>query len=172
LTGHLVLTTLNCNNAASAMPRLLDIGIEPYLLSTALIGVVSQRLLRVLCPHCKEKSGATAEEEAMARSVGAEPLGKVWRAVGCAKCLKTGYSGRVAVHEILPVTDEIASLIAATAPVEAVRKAAEPYGFRGIQLDALDRVRAGLTTIAEAQRVIFFGTFGLKKPATKLKLAS
>ncbi|MBX3095943.1 MAG: type II/IV secretion system protein [Fimbriimonadaceae bacterium] len=170
MTGHLVLSTLHCNDAASAVPRLLDLGVDPYLLSSSLIGVTAQRLLRNLCPDCKREDKPTDEEQILMRHYfGAEGVSSVWRANGCNECYGTGYSGRQAVHEVLPVTSEVASLIADRAGVEQIKLAAEDYGFRSLQEDALERVLAGQTTLEEAMRLIAFER--LLKP-TPLKLAA
>jgi type IV pilus assembly protein PilB len=152
MTGHLVLTTLHCNDAASAIPRLLDMDIDPFLLSTSLIGVMSQRLLRVLCPHCKDEEIADGEDRALLEAYGfaAEPVGIP---KGCAMCSGTGYKGRAPVHEIMPVTPALARMIAEREPVESLRKAA---GFVGMQEEAIEMALAGLTSLAEAQRVVFF----------------
>lgn len=160
LTGHLVLSTLHCNDAPSAVPRLLDMGIDPYLLSTSLIGVMAQRLLRQLCPHCRMKSTATAGERQVVAGYLEDGHDYIaWRSQGCERCGRSGFQGRMAVHEILPVSGEIAKLIASRAPVEVMREEALAYGYRPIQCDALDRVIEGKTTFSEADRLIFFDSF-------------
>jgi len=164
MTGHLVLSTLHCNDAASAVPRLLDLGVDPYLLSSSLIGVSAQRLLRVLCNDCKREEKPTVEEEILLRHYfEADGVESVWRAGSCDKCYGTGFSGRQAVHEILPVTSEVASLISERAGVEQIKRAGSDYGYRSLQEDALERVLAGHTTLEEAMRLIAFER--LLKPA-------
>jgi type IV pilus assembly protein PilB len=170
LTGHLVLSTLHCNDAANAIPRLIDMGVEPYLLSTSMIGIVAQRLLRVLCPTCKVQRDSTDSERRMLASLGFDNVHSLWSAVGCKKCNLSGYFGRIAVHEVLPVTEGIHELIAERATPDALRAAAEPYGFRPLHQDALDRVLTGETSLEEVRRMIFLDTFKQKK--TQLLLAS
>lgn len=172
LTGHLVLSTLHSNDAASAIPRVHDMGVEPYLLSSSLIGVVAQRLLRKICLDCGIEKAPSLEESALIKRMGRRPPKKLWRAVGCKKCGMTGYMGRVAVHEVLPVPEEITRLIAARASAEEFRRAAAPFGYRSLQEDALDRVEVGLTTIQEAQRVVFFNTFRQQVEDAHIRLAS
>ncbi|HWA82391.1 MAG TPA: GspE/PulE family protein, partial [Fimbriimonadaceae bacterium] len=152
MTGHLVLSTLHCNDAPSAIPRLLDMEIDPFLLSTSLIGVMSQRLLRVLCPHCKEERRPSGEDLDLLLSFG-YGSGSVWTPRGCAMCSGTGYKGRAPVHEIMPITPQLAKMIAEREQVEALREAA---GFVSMQREAIDMVADGRTSLAEAQRVVFF----------------
>ncbi|MFI5386839.1 MAG: GspE/PulE family protein [Fimbriimonadales bacterium] len=169
MTGHLVLSTLHCNDAPSAVPRLLDMGIDPYLLSTSLIGVMSQRLLRTLCPHCKEQETPSPDEADLLRSYGM-PADSVWAPKGCAMCSKSGYKGRAPVHEIMPVTPVIARLIAQHETVESVREAA---GFISMQQEAIDMVLEGRTSLAEAQRMVFFevGSRAVAPAVPKLRIA-
>jgi len=181
MTGHLVLSTLHCNDAASAVPRLLDLGVDPFLLSSSLIGVTAQRLLRKLCPDCRELGATTAEEEVLMRTYfGVDGIDEVWRGRGCDACFHTGYHGRTAVHEVLPVTSDVAevlpvtsdvaSLIAKGATVEEIRQAGAEFGFRTLQEDALERVLAGETTLEEAKRLIAFEK--LLRPQDMLKIAA
>lgn len=160
LTGHLVLSTLHCNDAPSAVPRLLDMGIDPYLLSTSLIGVMAQRLLRKVCPHCKTKVSPTEDELAVIHGyLGQVSTPHLHRSKGCERCSGTGFAGRIGVHEILPVTGDVSKKIAACAPVDTVREVGTRYGYRTIQQDALDRVVEGSTTFHEADRFIYFDSF-------------
>jgi type IV pilus assembly protein PilB len=153
LTGHLVMSTLHCNDAPSAVPRLLDMGVDPFLLSTSLIGVMSQRLVRVLCPHCKVQNDATEEEAALLEGSG---IARPWHSIGCAHCANTGYRGRTAVHEILPFAPPVSQAVAAHEPMERVRALAAPFGYRPMHERALELVRLGVTSIEEAKRVAFF----------------
>ncbi|HTQ11630.1 MAG TPA: ATPase, T2SS/T4P/T4SS family [Fimbriimonadaceae bacterium] len=154
MTGHLVLSTLHCNDAPSAVPRLLDMSIDPFLLSTSLIGVMSQRLLRQLCPHCKEEYEAVGADRDLLQAF--EPgASRIWRARGCPICSASGYKGRAPVHEIMPVTPQLARMIAEREPVDSLRAAA---GFQSMQREAIDMVLAGETSLAEAQRMVFFET--------------
>ena len=146
LTGHLVLSTMHSNDAASAIPRLLDMGIEPLLLSSALIGVTAQRLVRVLCPDCRDQSPATPEENIIFKSVYGESQEMSWRSVGCPRCSGTGFRGRSGVHEVLPFTPEIQRLIQVGVPPDELRNFSSVYGYRPMQEDACDRVVSGVTT--------------------------
>jgi general secretion pathway protein E len=137
LTGHLVLATLHTNDAAAAVTRLLDMGIEPFLLSSSLLGVMAQRLVRKLCEHCKVP----------------EPDGKYWRAVGCDKCGHTGYQGRVGVYELLETTDHIRAQIHNQASEADIRTAAQAAGMKTMREDGERWLRDGTTTPAELLRV-------------------
>ncbi|MES2322052.1 MAG: type II secretion system ATPase GspE [Pseudomonadota bacterium] len=135
LTGHLVLATLHTNDSAAAVTRLLDMGIEPFLLSSSLLGVMAQRLVRKLCVHCKRNDGQT------------------WRAVGCDKCGHTGYQGRVGVYELLQTTDEIRAQIHNRASEAEIRQAAQKVGMKTMREDGERWLRDGTTTPAELMRV-------------------
>jgi general secretion pathway protein E len=135
LTGHLVLATLHTNDAAAAVTRLLDMGIEPFLLSSSLLGVMAQRLVRKLCEHCKE------------------PDGKYWKAVGCDKCGHTGYQGRVGVYELLETTDKIRAQIHNQASEAEIRAAAQASGMKTMREDGERFLLDGTTTQAELLRV-------------------
>ncbi|MER3466948.1 MAG: type II secretion system protein GspE, partial [Armatimonadota bacterium] len=117
LTGHLVLSTLHCTDAPGAIPRLLDMRVNPYLLSTSLIGVTAQRLIRTLCNECSEPAEGGRDLETLASVVGESLLGRLRKPVGCEVCFNTGYRGRAAVHEILPVSPAVASAIANGEPL-------------------------------------------------------
>ncbi len=137
LTGHLVLATLHTNDAASAVTRLIDMGIEPFLLSSSLLGVLAQRLVRKLCEHCKKPA---------ADGVGFHP-------VGCARCNHTGYSGRTGIYELLPVDDAIRERIHAAANDQEIRRAAESAGMLPLRADAQRWLAAGVTSHEEVLRV-------------------
>jgi type IV pilus assembly protein PilB len=154
LTGHLVLSTLHSNDALSTIPRLLDMGIEPFLLGTCLTGVVSQRLVRKLCPNCRETRMPTDWEQSLWHQEGREAPLLIPKAVGCPQCFNAGYRGRTAVHEILPVFGHVGELIANRATAEAIREEGVKWGYRPIQSHALDLIDEGLTTVEEARRVI------------------
>ncbi|SNS18452.1 type II secretion system protein E (GspE) [Noviherbaspirillum humi] len=138
LTGHLVLATLHTNDSAAAVTRLLDMGIEPFLLSSSLLGVVAQRLVRKLCPVCKEPDPNGGPE---------------WRAVGCDKCGHTGYQGRVGIYELLQTTDEIRKQIHDQASEAEIRAAAQQNGMRTMREDGERWIAEGITTRAELLRV-------------------
>jgi type IV pilus assembly protein PilB len=157
MTGHLVLSTLHTNDAPSTVPRLLDMGVEPYLLSASLIGTMSQRLLRRVCAKCQQESDPSDEErEFLSTQFGLTDIGPLYRGSGCQACAGTGYRGRVAVHEVLPVTEEIANMIASKAPIDELRTVAAKYGYRTLQEDAVRRALDGVTTLDEARRVVSF----------------
>jgi general secretion pathway protein E len=135
LTGHLVLATLHTNDAAAAVTRLLDMGIEPFLLSSSLLGVVAQRLIRTLCPNCKIYDG------------------EKWEAIGCPKCGHTGFLGRVGIYEILEVDERIRGQIHDRAPEAEIRATAQLGGMRTMREDGQRWVEEGVTTEAELMRV-------------------
>jgi general secretion pathway protein E len=135
LTGHLVLATLHTNDAAAAVTRLLDMGIEPFLLSSSLLGVMAQRLVRKLCEHCKQ------------------PDGQYWKAVGCDKCGHTGYHGRVGVYELLQTTEQIRAQIHNRASEAEIRHAAQAAGMKTMREDGERWLLDGTTTPAELLRV-------------------
>lgn len=150
LTGHLVLSTLHTNSAASSVTRLLEIGIEPYLLNSTLQGVLAQRLVRQNCPHC------TAVEEvsdAVRAEVGAEPGEVFYKGAGCAHCYQTGYSGRIAVYELLVVTPEIRECIIQNADAAHIEKVACELGMTTLTSCALEVARQRRTSLAEVYRV-------------------
>ncbi len=155
LTGHMVLSTLHCNDAPSAIPRLLDMGVDPFLLSTSLIGIMSQRLLRQLCSDCKQAAAPAQEDVELFESYGMPTPLKMWQPVGCRKCDRTGYHGRKAVHEVMPITQSVSKLLADHASLEAVCEAAAQFGYEPMQLPALDMVLRGETSLEEVRQVLF-----------------
>jgi type IV pilus assembly protein PilB len=149
LTGHLVLSTLHTRDAPSALGRLIDMGIEPFLVSSAVDCIVAQRLVRMLCSHCKrplEVSEAVLAEHGL---TGAEPFD----AVGCSRCGNSGYRGRVGVYELMPVSEPIRKLILERASIDEMVKVAVAEGMRRLREDGLQKVREGLTSIAEVERM-------------------
>ena len=152
MTGHLVLTTLHTNDAAGAVGRLIDVGVERPALAATLRGVVAQRLVRRICPDCHTKvEQLDAEEQALAARYGVRP---VVRATGCDRCGQTGYRGRMAVNEILVMQPGIQELIAAGAPALEIQRAALQAGMTTLRQAALQRVAEGSTTLQEVERVI------------------
>ncbi|NWH05642.1 type II secretion system ATPase GspE [Desulfobacter latus] len=154
LTGHLVLSTLHTNDSASAITRLVDIGIEPFLISSAVRAVIAQRLIRVLCPACKE---AYIPDASALKTLGLSPEdfeGKsVFRAVGCSKCFNTGYKGRMPIFEILVLNQVHKTLILTTSDSGKIRQAAVAEGMSTLLQDGIDKIFAGMTTIEEVLRV-------------------
>ncbi|MCK6632831.1 MAG: Flp pilus assembly complex ATPase component TadA [Fimbriimonadaceae bacterium] len=168
LTGHLVLSTLHCNDATGAVPRMLDLGVDPFLLSTSLIGVTAQRLVRTLCPHCSEFVEDSEESDFIASVTGESNRKGSWHEVGCSRCRHTGFKGRMAVHELLAVTPDVASAIARQDAIETLRELAGRHGFRSLQEDALQRVLEGKTTLEEVKRQVFLTAGSKLAPALKL----
>ncbi len=151
LTGHLVFSTLHTNDAVGAIPRLLDMTIAPYLLASALNGVVAQRLVRRICEKCRRP--VTPPDELLA-SLGLTPgEGTYFEAVGCRACGNTGYKGRIGIYEVFDVSEEIRSLIAAHAPMEELARAARRGGMTLLSEDAARKASRGQTTLEEALRV-------------------
>jgi len=156
LTGHLVLTTLHTETAAAAVPRLLDLGVEGFLLRSTLRAVIAQRLVRVLCERCKTIETLTAAHLGMNPYYGLLGFGEgdaVHEPSGCERCGGTGYRGRVGVFEVLEVDEAVGSLIGAQADAHAIEKAARGAGMRSMVDDAVDKCRAGTTSAAEVVRV-------------------
>lgn len=145
LTGHFVYSTLHTNDAPSALTRLADMGVETYLLSSSLVAVLAQRLVRVICPRCKVPDGmhATPERETIA----------CWRGAGCESCRGTGFTGRVGIFEMMEMNDEIRELIMRNADAAQITAAARRHGMRSLREDGWDKAKAGVTTAGEVLRV-------------------
>ena len=173
LTGHLVLATLHTNTAAASVTRLLDMGVEDYLLTSTVVGIVAQRLVRRLCPHCREAYQALPEladqirrssgmadsalgrglESGLGSGEGEESI-TLYRPVGCAQCNGLGYRGRVGILEILPLNDEIRRLVLRHAEAREIHAAAMAAGMRSMYQDGLAKARRGVTSLEEVMRVI------------------
>lgn len=152
LTGHLVFSTLHTNDAISALPRMVDMGIEPYLVSGALVCIEAQRLVRKLCPYCKQK--VTLSQKALDEIKNFLPESyQFYKSVGCQHCSQTGYLGREMISEILSISDHIASIVANNASKEELKKAAYDEGFIDMFHDGVIRAANGVTTIEEVYRV-------------------
>jgi general secretion pathway protein E len=157
LTGHLVLTTLHTETAASALPRLLDLGVEGFLLASTLRGVIAQRLVRVLCDRCKQPRQLTGEDIAADpryAALGFKIGETLYAPVGCERCSGTGYRGRNGVFEIIEMNEEVRSLISATSNSDEIERAALRGGMTTMLDDAVAKCRAGVTSPAEALRVV------------------
>lgn len=154
LTGHLVFSTLHTNDSAGAVSRLLDLGVEPYLASSSLIAIIAQRLVRKVCPDCKEPHGPKPHElrELGVGNVG-EHEGKFFIGKGCDKCFQTGYRGRTGVYELMMINEEIQEMIYKKETAGAIKKAAINAGLQTLRMDGARKVLAGITTIAEVLRV-------------------
>ena len=154
LTGHLVLSTLHTNDAPTAITRLLDLGVPAHLIRVTLNGVMAQRLVRTLCPHCKEAmpSEKSAWQQLVAPWKVAVPE-KVYRPVGCLECRNTGYLGRQGIYEILPISETLKPLVTSDADISALRLQAMKEGMRTLRLSGAQKVGTGMTSIEEVMRV-------------------
>ncbi|MEM1231852.1 MAG: GspE/PulE family protein, partial [Pseudomonadota bacterium] len=154
LTGHLVISTLHTNDAPTAITRLLDLGVPSYMIKATLLGVMAQRLVRTLCPHCKVEE--PVDEEAwqhLTAPYRVKAPKQMHSATGCLECRDTGFLGRAGIYEILPLTESLKSLITDDLDVEALRTGAMKDGMRTLRLSGAQKVGAGLTTAAEVLRV-------------------
>jgi type IV pilus assembly protein PilB len=154
-TGHLVLSTLHTNDSVSAIVRLLDLEIRPYLMAASLTGILAQRLVRKLCKCSTQVPAGTEFLTQMAAVTGCEPPTSEYRAVGCAVCEGTGFKGRVGVYELLSVDEPVRAAIR-DGRIDIVQEAARAQGMKLMQEDALEKVRAGVTTLGEVRRVVTF----------------
>jgi type IV pilus assembly protein PilB len=152
LTGHLVLSTLHTNDAPSAITRLTEMGIEPFLTASALCTVVAQRLVRRLCTHCKRATMLSVSSLERAGFSVAFDL-EAYEPVGCGRCGHSGYKGRTGLYEVMAITDEIRDLTVERAPAEEIRKIAVAQGMRPLRADGFEKVKNGITSIAEVARV-------------------
>jgi type II secretory ATPase GspE/PulE/Tfp pilus assembly ATPase PilB-like protein len=152
ITGHLVLSTLHTNDAVTSIPRLLDLGMDKLLLSSALLAVMAQRLARRICPHCKEEYALDEQDTVLFKRAGME-VSKGYRGAGCVRCNNSGYSGRTCIAEVMIINNEIKELIYAGASTGAIFQAALRGGMVPLHIDGLRKVAAGHTTIQEVQRV-------------------
>lgn len=153
MTGHQVFSTLHTNSALGAFPRLLDIGILPDIMAGNIIGVVAQRLVRVLCPHCKEAHVPDADERKLLDAKPKQEI-QIYRHVGCKRCNYSGYRGRMAIMELLRIDNDMDALIARRAPLDELRKLALEKGFITLAEDGVRRIFEGYTSLAEVMRVI------------------
>ncbi len=160
LTGHLVLSTLHTNDAPSSITRLHDLGIQPFLTSATILGVMAQRLLRTLCPHCKQALDVTPDSEIaiqwqeLVQPWRAPVPAQVYKAQGCEHCRHTGYQGRVGLYEIMPLSNELKKLVAADANLDTLKQQAYREGVQPLRLSGAKRISEGLTTIEEVMRVV------------------
>lgn len=152
ITGHLVLSTLHTNDAASTVVRLIDMGVAPYMVATSLIGVIAQRLIKVLCPACKQPVMSTEEESEL---MGVSQPIQIYKPVGCPECNNTGYRGRTAIHEIIHCTAKVSQIIASGGGKEEIEEAAKNNGTKLLRDNAAELVIAGQTSIDELVRTTF-----------------
>jgi type IV pilus assembly protein PilB len=154
LTGHLVLTTLHTNDAASSVGRLIDMGVEPYLVSSALDSVLAQRLARKLCERCKEPRTAAPE---VVKQMGYDPddgLITLYMAVGCKLCSDTGYRGRVAINEVMLMSEEVQRMAVERRPSDEIKRLSVEQGMKTLRQDGMEKVKLGTTTLEEVLRVV------------------
>jgi predicted RNA-binding Zn-ribbon protein involved in translation (DUF1610 family) len=157
ITGHLVLSTVHTNDAASAVTRLVDLGLQPYMVASSLISVISMRLVRILCPKCKDQYVPVGDELRVLGLTTREAQGVgLFRPIGCEHCNQTGYRGRTGIFEILELDDPLRRLIAAGAAESMIRAAAVESGMTPIGEDGLVKVMAGETSLEELRRVVFY----------------
>jgi len=155
LTGNLVLSTMLSTDAIGVVPRLLNLGIQPFWLATTLVGVVYQQLIRKICPDCKGEAKPTEEQIAIVRTYLQPGIESIFcKGKGCENCGGTGYQGRTVVSEVVPVNDAFRDLILQQAPMMKMRQEASDAGFQSIRVDAAEKVAFGLTTIEEFVRVL------------------
>lgn len=150
LTGHLVLSTLHTNDAPSALTRLADMGIEPYLLASSILGVLAQRLVRQICPHCKTPYTPTEKELS---ELGSELKGPFYKGAGCSHCFGTGYKGRHAIYELMPVSSKVKGQVLKSQDAQELRRVALMDGMKTLFEQGVELVAAGVTTSAELLRV-------------------
>ncbi|MGC6177199.1 GspE/PulE family protein, partial [Lacrimispora sp. 38-1] len=154
LTGHLVLSTLHTNDAPSAITRLLELGIPPYLIRATVLGVMAQRLVRTLCPHCKAPGPADEQAWQLLTRPWKAPVPKQFhQPVGCLECRNTGYLGRAGVYEILPLSEHLTRQITDSCELEQLRRDAYKEGMKSLRLSGAQKVAAGQTTVEEILRV-------------------
>ncbi len=157
LTGHLVLSTIHANSAAQTITRLIDIGIDPFRFSDSLLAVLGQRLVRRLCPHCRQVREVTARQanprtmpsRPSERTKSSAPPLRVWEAIGCAECGQRGTRGRVGLHELLVVTGELRALVQKRAPASQIQACAVAQGMVTLERDGMAKVAEGLTTLQQ-----------------------
>jgi general secretion pathway protein E len=154
LTGHLVISTLHTNDAPSAITRLLDLGVPAYLIKETVLGLMAQRLVRTLCPHCKAQTNVDLEAwNLLMKPFKAKPPPHLYTPVGCLECRDTGYLGRMGLYEILPMSESIKELTTSDADISRLRRRGLKEGMRTLRLAGAQKVGAGLTTMAEVLRV-------------------
>ena len=153
LTGHLVLSTLHTNDAPSAITRLTEMGIEPFLTASAVDCVVAQRLVRQLCTHCKQPHHAERRRRSSAPASAPRSTSRPTSRSAARRCGNSGYKGRSGLYEVMPITDEIRDLTVERASADEIRKMAVAQGMRPLRDDGFEKVKHGITSIAEVARV-------------------
>ena len=156
LTGHLVLSTLHTNDAPGAISRLLDMGVEPFLVASSVLGVIAQRLVRVICPACKQAycSAPGSPERAFLGEQSSQEV-VLYRGTGCPECGNSGYQGRMAIHEVMPVSPLLRELIAKRVSADEIKAVAVKHGMHSMKDDGLQKALQGYTTVTEVMRVAY-----------------
>ena len=155
LTGHLVLSTLHTNDAPSSLTRLHDLGVQPFLTAATILGVLAQRLVRKLCPHCKQEGSINAKDwEHLTFDYIMEMPAQVFKPVGCDECRQTGYKGRVGIYEFMPLSLDTKQLISANANLNELRQQAKKEGIEPLRIAGARKVLEGMTTLEEVLRVV------------------
>jgi type IV pilus assembly protein PilB len=155
LTGHLVLSSLHSTDAVGALHRLIDMGIEGFLIASSVTGVIAQRLVRKICTGCKMEYEPTAEDRRFAEYLGRDAPNRLYRGAGCIRCNQTGYFDRIGVYEVLPVSDEIKSLVINKAHNREIQQAAERNGMTAMREAAWAMALEGGTTVTEILRSVY-----------------
>jgi type II secretory ATPase GspE/PulE/Tfp pilus assembly ATPase PilB-like protein len=153
LTGHLVLSTLHTNDSPSAITRLLEMGIEPYLISSSLVACMSQRLVRTICPDCKTAYFAPGDV-VKELSLDADKQLRLHKGRGCSACYDSGYKGRTSIHELLPVSEDLKALIPQNPTIGAIRESGRKNGYKTLKEAGYQKVLQDLTTLEEVQRTV------------------
>jgi general secretion pathway protein E len=153
LTGHLVFSTLHTNDSFGALTRLVDMGIEPFLVSSSVIAVLAQRLVRVVCPDCRQPYNPPEAELTRIGLGGVRLTKPIFKPAGCRLCRNTGYRGRTAITELMVVDDDVRSLVMQKADGSMIRRACTAKGMKLLRHDGADRILAGQTTVEELLRV-------------------
>ena len=154
ITGHLVFSTLHTNDAASSITRMIDMGIEPFMMSSSVVGVIAQRLVRRLCKKCRKKIEPDEYQRNVLDLKEGEEV-EIYEAVGCEECNNTGYRGRIAVYEIMSINREIRDLIAKNENADVIKEAALRNGMKTLRMNCARVVKNGVTTIDEMLRIAY-----------------
>ena len=154
LTGHFVLSTLHTNDASSAPTRLIDMGVQPFLISSSLVGVLAQRLVRTLCSECKAPTTLSDYEKQMLDIETVPTSATIFKPVGCEKCSQTGYNSMTVVSELLLITDAIRELVLKKADASKIKRAAVAEGMETLADDAINKIYSGITSVEEVLRAI------------------
>lgn len=153
MTGHLVFSTLHTNDAVSSIVRLIDLGLQPFLVASTLLGCMAQRLVRKICPNCIESYILEGEKLAKVGFPVSEKTIELKRGKGCRECRQTGYKGRIGIFEIFPLSPQLKKMVVSNSSVDDMRKVAIREGMTTLREDAWQKVKAGITTVEEALRV-------------------